>query len=100
MGVNASTLATDSNAVYQIRLQGVLDESWQDSIGDFRLVNYRTHDKDEAPQTLLIGTVPDQAALSGVLNLVYNLGLPLLDVQCLGTPLKSIDLAGDEPVVL
>ncbi len=33
--------------------------------------------------TILMGSVADQAALFGVLNQLYNLGLPLLSVQCL-----------------
>ena len=36
-----------------------------------------------APVTVLQGDVVDQAALLGILNLVYDLGLPLLSVQCL-----------------
>ena len=84
-----NSLSIHTGAVYQIRLQGVLDETWQDSIGDFRIISYHKSKNDETPETLLIGKVPDQAALAGVLTLVYNLGLPLLAVECLGRRIDS-----------
>lgn len=90
----SDSLSVHTGAVYQIRLQGVLDETWQDSIGDFRIISYRNSQKGEALETLLVGKVPDQAALAGVLNLIYNLGLPLLDVACLGQVLDE-DAAQD-----
>jgi hypothetical protein len=34
-------------------------------------------------ETTLVGRIPDQAALAGVLSALYDLGLPLLSVQCL-----------------
>ena len=86
-----NSLSIHSGAVYQIRLQGVLDEAWQDSIGDFQIISYRKSKNDEMTETLLIGKVPDQAALAGVLNLLYNLGLPLLNVACLGRVVESLD---------
>jgi hypothetical protein len=39
---------------------------------------------DGAPVTILTGRVVDQAALLGVLNNAYDLGFPLLSVECLG----------------
>jgi hypothetical protein len=39
---------------------------------------------DEAPVTLLTGHFIDQAALSGVLSTLYDLGFPLLKVELLG----------------
>jgi len=38
---------------------------------------------DGALETVLIGDFQDQAALTGVLNTLYDLGLPLLSVECL-----------------
>jgi hypothetical protein len=80
-----------SSAVYQIRLQGVLEKSWQESIDNLRIISFYGSEKDQVPQTILIGKVRDQAALAGVLNLVNNLGLPLLDVQCLGLAVDGVD---------
>ncbi|MFN2107029.1 MAG: hypothetical protein ACK2U0_20330 [Candidatus Promineifilaceae bacterium] len=86
-----TAFSVHTSAVYKIRLQGVLEESWQDSIEDLQIISYRSSGEDMAPETILIGEVRDQAALSGILNLVYNLGLPLLDVQCLGRKVEAFD---------
>ena len=63
---------------YQILVQGALDESWADSVGDMTL-EIRT--EGGSTITCLEGTLPDQAALSGVLNLLYDLGLSLVSVE-------------------
>ena len=54
-----------------------------------QVISYATVAQGRAPVTMLIGKLPDQAALAGVLNLVYSLGLPLLDVSCLGEAISS-----------
>ncbi len=38
---------------------------------------------DGVAETVLTGEFQDQAALTGVLNTLYDLGLPLLSVECL-----------------
>lgn len=66
-------------AVYHIRVQGQLDERWFDCCGGLTI---RTEGADgENPVTELIGQVPDQAALFGVLNFLYDNRLPLLSVE-------------------
>ncbi len=40
-----------------------------------------TSTKEKLPVTLLVGHLIDQAALSGVLNTLYELHLPLLSVE-------------------
>jgi hypothetical protein len=42
-----------------------------------------TRGPEDRPVTTLTGNLPDQAALAGVLNLLYDLGLPLLAVEAL-----------------
>jgi len=44
----------------------------------------------KAPVTVLTGEFQDQAALFGVLNTLYDLGLPLLSVDCLAVDLQSV----------
>ena len=61
--------------VYEIRVKGNLDLRWSDWFGGFSI----TPVSDE--ETLLIGSVADQAALHGVLHKIRDLGLPLLTVQ-------------------
>jgi len=58
----------------------MLDKSWQEYLGmTISVVEAPT----EAPVTILSGRLIDQAALIGVLNNVYDLGLSLLSVECL-----------------
>jgi hypothetical protein len=41
-----------------------------------------SNDADHA-QSTLVGRLPDQAALSGVLNTLYDSQFPVLSVECL-----------------
>ena len=70
-------------ATYCLRLQGVLDESWSEHLSGMTI--YISQVEEGTAVTTLTGRLVDQAALLGVLNNVYNLGLPLLSVECLGT---------------
>ncbi len=54
---------------YVLRVQGHLDPSWQDRFGGWRI------EQQEAGTTLLSGTLPDQAALHGLLLQIVRLGL-------------------------
>jgi len=83
MGDNADPrLSLDGRATYRITLQGLLDLSWADELGNMRIRHTRQAGK--APITTLTGEVTDQAALTGLLNFVYNLGFPLISVTYLG----------------
>ena len=69
-------------AVYRIRFQGALDESWQQDLGPGWSVQF----DDRSPETTTItGVMRDQAALIGLLSTLYDVGLPLLEVEYLGT---------------
>ncbi len=62
---------------YQIRVGGHLDTSWTDWLGGLGIA------AQPEGNTLISGTLPDQAALHGVLNKLYGLNLTLLSVQCI-----------------
>ena len=62
-------------ALYEIRVQGVLDEQWSDWFAGLTV----TPQADGS--TLLVGQVRDQAALHGLLNSIRDIGLPLLSVE-------------------
>jgi hypothetical protein len=64
--------------VYEIRVKGNLDLRWSDWFDGFSI----TPVGDD--ETLLIGSVADQAALHGMLHKIRDLGLTLLSVQRLG----------------
>ena len=72
-------LSLDKPANYSIRVQGVLDESYFDRLGDLliKVVNQ----EHQNPETTLTGRVRDQAQLMGILNSLYELHLPLLSVS-------------------
>ena len=71
---------TDPNQpiVYQIRIKGHLGRQWTDWFGGLSIM------LDDNGDTLLTGSVVDQAALHGVLRKVRDLGLPLLSVLHVG----------------
>ena len=60
---------------YEIRIKGRLDKTWADW---FDGLTIRHKDKGE---TLLTGSLPDQAALHGVLNRLRDLGVQLISVN-------------------
>jgi hypothetical protein len=64
--------------LYEIRVKGALDLRWSDWFDGFSITPVGDG------ETLLIGSVADQAALHGVLHKIRDLGLPLLSVQRLG----------------
>jgi hypothetical protein len=67
----------DKPAVYRIKVHGVVPESCIDRLGGMVIVSVTSD------ETTLEGWLPDQAALSGVLESLYELHLPLLKVTCL-----------------
>lgn len=80
-------LKLETPATYRIRVQGHLDDSWADRLGGMILSRAFTANKD--PMTILVGRLADQAAVSGVLNALYELRMPLLSVENLDE--KSTD---------
>ncbi len=62
---------------YQIKVKGMLDESWSDWLGEVELTN---REEEGVLITVICGEVPDQPALFGILNRVRDLNLPLISV--------------------
>ena len=65
----------DRRPVYQIRVRGELGKRWSDWFDDLSVAVEGEH----SPVTTLTGRV-DQAALRGVLNVIWDLGLTLISV--------------------
>ena len=61
--------------VYQIRIKGHLGPQWTDWFDGLIIT------LEEDGNTLLTGTVIDQAALHGLLKKVRDLGMPLLSIN-------------------
>jgi len=76
---------------YEIRLKGHLDESWADW---FDGMTIRHEDNGE---TLLTGSLPDQAALHGILNRLRDLGIQLISVNPVEDEQASVDKDADGP---
>jgi len=74
-------------AVFGIRVNGRLRESWSDYFG----AQSMSVEEDEAGlcTTLLISEPVDQAALIGMINHLNGLGLPLVSVECLPVPVEN-----------
>ncbi len=67
-------------AYYRIYLQGILNPDWARDYIDLQLECVHVSPTEDV--TTLKGEVIDQAELMGILNMMYNLGLPLLGVEC------------------
>lgn len=63
---------------YQIRIEGHLDAQWADWFSGLSIT------LEENGDTLLTGSVVDQAQLFGLLKKVRDLGLPLVSLNRLG----------------
>ena len=70
---------------YQICVRGRLDSAWTEWFDGLSIA------ADAEDNTILAGTLADQAALHGVLTKVRDLGLTLLSVTCHDT---RVDRAG------
>lgn len=92
---SGSKLSLDKPARYEIKVPGRFDESWSDWVEGMMI---SVAGGDDAPTvTSLCGVLADQAALHGVLNALYSLGLPLLSVRCIDPdPVQNATGTGEE----
>ncbi len=70
-------------AVYRICVQGRLPTEWSDRLAGMSISGSGEGMGDA--KTVLVGRLPDQAALEGLLSTLYELHLPVLSVECLET---------------
>jgi len=75
--------AYDQSGIYAIRVVGRVDISWSDRLGGMTITYHEEEGLDNQIATMLHGRLPDQAALLGVLNSLYNARYPLLFVRYL-----------------
>ena len=83
--------------LYEIVVRGVLGANWSERLGD--MVITTDHSDEKGPVTTLRGRLRDQAALSGVLNSLYDLHLPVIKVDTLEDPDPSAPVIGDKEAV-
>jgi len=67
---------------YQIKVKGHLDPRWSVWFAGLALVHL------PGDETLLSGTLPDQAALHGLLERIRDLNISLISVTCGGAPAR------------
>ncbi len=80
-------VAKDEPVSYKIQVQGHLSQTWADYLGGMAV---STSSEGERTVTTLSGQAVDQAALMGLLNSLYDLGLPLLSVENQSDPGKEV----------
>ena len=73
-------LKPGEHASYRIMAEGLLDERWSGRLSGMQIVTRQ--EAGQKPVTTLSGQVPDQAALIGVLNSLYQLHMKILSVIC------------------
>lgn len=67
------------NCFYRIVVDGELHESWSDWLGEVDLE--RRVQGYDCTHTILLSKVPDQAALRGLLNRIWDLNLELISLN-------------------
>ncbi len=77
--LNREAFKLDTSANYRIRVQGEIDPSWSDIIGDMKLSIEPLKRGDTV--SCLSGYLIDQAALSGLLKALYDQQIPILSVE-------------------
>ena len=83
MRSSGSPLTLHEPAICVIRVRGALSSDWSDHLGGMRIVVIRA---GRHTITEVRGRLADQAALHGVLAALYELGMPLLTVECAPEP--------------
>ena len=68
----------DQPGVYRITVTGHLDVAWSEILHDMAIVN---GGEPAAAYTTVTGRLPDQAALLGVLNTLYDRHIAVLAVE-------------------
>jgi hypothetical protein len=69
---------TGDEAVCVVVIQGALDPSWADYLGDLQMSSQIS--PDEAPVTVLTGSMVDFAAFAGLIARLQNLGLAVQEL--------------------
>ncbi len=76
-------------ATYRIVVRGTLVESWRERLAGMAMSVSRS--EEGSPMTTLLGEIRDQAALQGVLDSLYALHLPILEVTRVDEPVEGGD---------
>ena len=78
MTEHVSRMSLAQSAVYEIQVQGMISQGWVDYFDGLEI---DVQGKDGWAITTLTGCMVDQAALQGLLQKLYNIGLVLIKVE-------------------
>lgn len=70
----------DGPAVYRIKVEGQVPLSWSDRVMGMNITEAMS---DDTVISIIVGRLPDQAALSGVMSTLYDSRYAVLSVECL-----------------
>ena len=70
---------------YEIKIKGHLDQRWSEWFAGLKLTHL------EGDETLLSGSLPDQAALHGLLERIRDLNITLISVTRSESPTQESD---------
>ena len=77
--INGSVM--NAPAIYRIRVAGKLDSKWSGLLESMNITEVKNSDGET--ESILVGRLDDQAALSGILNSLYEMHLAVLSTECL-----------------
>lgn len=77
--IEATALDFGGPATYRVVVQGTLSKEWSGRLGGMAITT--ASEEGGTPQTTLRGRIQDQAALHGLLDTLYALHLPILEVS-------------------
>ena len=83
MNTHKDSCSTPWSRYYDIHIQERVDPKWADWFNGMTLIHHA------AGYTRLVGEVPDQAALHGILNTIRDIGFTLLSVNPIADDEKS-----------
>jgi hypothetical protein len=76
-------LSMQGPAIYRIRVEGSINPKWFSRLEGMNVTAGSS--EPGITESILVGRLADQAALSGLLNTLYELHRPVLSVDCLET---------------
>ena len=77
--LNRDRVKFEGAATYRIVVRGFLEERMSCRLAGMRITSESRG--DQKPESSLVGRLRDQAELSGVLNTLYEMHLPILSVE-------------------
>jgi hypothetical protein len=78
--VNDADSIADGPAVYRVKVEGHIPLSWSDRLLG---MNITTADSEDSSISIIVGRLPDQAALAGIMNTLCEQRFAVLSVECL-----------------